>query len=90
MMSYIKRQQLKIVEQMFEQDALSPKDFEMIVSPQLFNITDLPVLLELLYEGYFPNLSNLTSLDDINQSLIYLSQYSRLPYFMPKSILQTL
>mgnify|MGYP006897137140 CR=1 FL=1 len=56
------------------------------MNPLLFNITDLPSILEYLYQSYFPSLQSLKELDEVHRSLIYLNSFSKLPFFMPKQI----
>ena len=64
--------------------------FESLIPTQLFNITDLPKLLEVLYEGYFPSLQSVHHLKDVRYSLAYLSHFSKMPFFLPRQILELL
>ena len=48
------------------------------------------MLLDAFYERYFPSLQKSEDLQEINSSLIYMSQFSKMPYFLPQQLLETL
>ena len=48
----------------------------------------MPKLLEVLYQGYFPSLHMIKEIKDVRYSLAYLAHFGKMPFFLPKLIME--
>ena len=55
----IKKNQIKVLKKQYAQNKLNAGVFEELINYNLFNITDLPMISEMMYQMYFPNLGKL-------------------------------